>query len=195
MKMAEIVKVFHYEVISERPLDRLSDFHSHRRLKVFLHKGTKCVSCDRVGTRLIKGKGRGGVHWDVYTDDLYPLTVDHIIPRSLGGSEELDNLQPMCADCNFKKGDGKKPFKPQDGFIPKGYIKCTSIEDVNVLIGKAVWKRPSTKAKGKNKRVYQLGTISQIVANPDTNIISALIVEKPDVFYQLQKLFILKETV
>lgn len=191
--MTEIVKVFHYEIISERPLDKLLDFHSHRRLKVFLHKGTKCVSCDRVGTRLIQGQGRGGIHWDVYTDDLYPLTVDHIIPRSKGGSDELENLQPMCAECNTGKGNGEKSFKKQEGFVPKGYIKCTSIEDVNVLVGKTVWKLPSAKAKGNKKRVYELGTLSQIVSNPDTKIISAIIAEKPGVFYQLQKLFISKE--
>ena len=32
------------------------------------------------------------------------LTLDHIKPFSLGGSDEPDNLQTMCLSCNSRKG-------------------------------------------------------------------------------------------
>ena len=100
------VKVFHYKVIGELSIDKLKEepFTSHRRLKVFYKKGCKCVSCKKEGKRLIQGvDAKGNLHWDVYDENLYPITVDHIIPKSRGGGSNIENLQPMCAACNTKK--------------------------------------------------------------------------------------------
>lgn len=32
------------------------------------------------------------------------FTTDHVIPRSLGGSDRLDNLVLACVACNSRKG-------------------------------------------------------------------------------------------
>jgi 5-methylcytosine-specific restriction endonuclease McrA len=35
----------------------------------------------------------------------FASTVDHIVPRALGGSNHLSNLVAVCRRCNFGAGD------------------------------------------------------------------------------------------
>lgn len=34
-----------------------------------------------------------------------PNTIDHVIPLSKGGTNNIDNLIPVCVNCNSKKGN------------------------------------------------------------------------------------------
>jgi hypothetical protein len=40
------------------------------------------------------------------------LVVDHRVPRAWGGTNDVDNLQPLCEDCNAGKRDYFKTFSP-----------------------------------------------------------------------------------
>lgn len=49
------------------------------------HKyGDKCLRCGRMDIK---------------------LTMDHVIPLSLGGTHTVDNVQPLCLSCNSSKHD------------------------------------------------------------------------------------------
>ncbi|MFF8484519.1 HNH endonuclease [Streptomyces antibioticus] len=40
------------------------------------------------------------------------LVVDHILPRNWGGDEEIENLQPLCEECNSGMKDHYSDFDP-----------------------------------------------------------------------------------
>jgi len=40
------------------------------------------------------------------------LTKDHVIPFSLMGSDDIENIQPLCMGCNIKKASKCTDFRP-----------------------------------------------------------------------------------
>jgi hypothetical protein len=89
------------------------------RLLTFKVKGVKCVCCGLEGSfflksidRSIDAKGQPIPHPGIWYVNLYAvnptggrilMTMDHILPKSLGGETHVKNLQPMCAPCNQQK--------------------------------------------------------------------------------------------
>lgn len=57
------------------------------RLDVFERDDYRCQMCGRT------------------VDDGIKLHIDHIVPFSKGGSNEMDNLQVLCHECNLAKHD------------------------------------------------------------------------------------------
>lgn len=102
-----------------RPLDwikkrKMFDGHmvklTSSRLRLFSLKGTTCVACGVVGSFFVKERCRGedNYHLNLYAvkDGLEILmTKDHILPKSLGGKNHIDNYQTMCTICNNAKGN------------------------------------------------------------------------------------------
>ena len=87
-------KLFAYEdkhgerIWSHRSTDREAVSGSIR-YQVILRAGRRCESC---GESIEKK----------------PIDVDHIIPRSLGGKNDISNYQALCWECNTNKGNRDK---------------------------------------------------------------------------------------
>lgn len=77
------------------------------RYMLFYQKGTTCVSCGKTGThfKLCGDPDTNRRHFNLFADDGSLLTKDHIVPKSKGGRDHVDNMQTMCEACNHKKGN------------------------------------------------------------------------------------------
>lgn len=96
-----------------KPVERLEEHKTHTRLKVFYNRGIECVknNCHKKGKWIMMTRDVSrGLHLDLYTEDFELMTVDHIIPKSKGGTNHLANKQPMCTKCNSNKSN-KLPEK------------------------------------------------------------------------------------
>lgn len=67
-----------------------------RRLKLrsaaWAESGQRCVYCGKAADKI-----RCGCEWN-------HETIEHIIPRSVGGPNESWNILAACAKCNFSRG-------------------------------------------------------------------------------------------
>ena len=77
------------------------------------NRDPKCVCCGIEGEVLIlelqKSKKEQSPHFNFYgryngDKQLILMTKDHIVPKSLGGTNDHNNLQTMCTICNNLKG-------------------------------------------------------------------------------------------
>lgn len=74
-----------------------------KRFEVFKRDGFHCQYCGRTPPGVV-------------------LHVDHIIPQSADGSDEMENLVTSCCDCNLGKSD-----------VPLGQVPSPLIDKMEVL--------------------------------------------------------------
>lgn len=84
------------------------------RLRTFKFKGTTCQHCKLEATHFAieQWVDQAFPHLNLYGPNCYgsPIrtemlfTCDHLIPKSLGGKDYIDNTQTLCHQCNHGKG-------------------------------------------------------------------------------------------
>lgn len=77
-----------YKLVREKPRSPEADMGISERDRAAILRYGRCAMCGRTPT-----------------DQGVLLQVDHKIPKAWGGSDELENLQPLCEECNRGKKD------------------------------------------------------------------------------------------
>jgi len=62
-----------------------------KRKRIYERYGGRCAICSLTLT----------MDADRSAENDY-IQIDHIVPRHLGGSDDEDNLRPLCRTCNFQ---------------------------------------------------------------------------------------------
>lgn len=83
------------------------------RAKRFGVEGTFTIDewkalCDQYGKRCLNCKRPG---------DYHSLTPDHIVSMSIGGTNHISNIQPVCESCNLSKNNQTIDYRP--GYNPE----------------------------------------------------------------------------
>jgi hypothetical protein len=82
------------------------------RLETFVRKGLTCACCGLKATffaieRNLADAARNGPYhlnlWGVKDGEEILFTHDHVLARSAGGKDTIENTQTMCTVCNFEK--------------------------------------------------------------------------------------------
>ena len=81
------------------------------RLATFKTKGLNCCYCGRTATHFQLDEiynnnktPKGKPHLNLYSGDML-MTKEHIIPKSSGGKDHLDNMETCCEECNQLRSD------------------------------------------------------------------------------------------
>lgn len=83
---------------------------SSHRYHTFVKSGIKCVCCGIEGKYFVKEKFKKdkGYHFNLYAlnenGEEILMTKDHIVAKSKGGKDCIENYQTMCITCNNEKG-------------------------------------------------------------------------------------------
>ncbi len=86
--------VYREDIPRRTDMGKLPPYRTHRHTLYGLYEG-KCAGCRN-------------------TFEFRNLTVDHIVSQHDGGTDHIENLQPLCGACNSMKGKGT-----QEAFIAK----------------------------------------------------------------------------
>lgn len=154
----------------QEQLDRRKrDLHSHfvveksRRGKQVVHRLASRRDAELVSRRAISGRiraivlqpGRCAICGRTPVEDGVKLVVDHKIPLDWGGTNDLENLQPLCEECNSGKKSHFASFAPDISAIRT----ATSFSETHKRIGELL-----KALKGVDVRSDLIGTVASVGA-------------------------------
>jgi len=124
-----------------------------KRFASVMKLGECCVVCGLKRDYVAQGKDNGNsLHWDLYAADGTMMTIDHILPKSKGGKDEIENYQLMCAPCNHQK----------DNFV--------DVEQINKLVQEILSQNEYKRSLENEKFLAQYLTEVQFRSNDFSKI-------------------------
>jgi diadenosine tetraphosphate (Ap4A) HIT family hydrolase len=102
---------------------RLQEFIQKKGLSIWDYRMLETEPVPDSVRYIVLKEGKGRCALCGATKNEQPLDVDHIIPRNKGGSNELSNLQVLCAKCNRSKRD-KDNTDFRDNIEPDNVKDC-----------------------------------------------------------------------
>jgi uncharacterized protein YdaU (DUF1376 family) len=106
--------------------------------------GSRCVKCGAEG------------------DDI--LVRDHIVPVYKGGSDTIDNIQPLCKACNLSKGAEVKDYRPPTWREHKTFAKALLRSNAMTV----AQSNTPTELRSKKEEVREEVTSPGAVTTPTT---------------------------
>jgi 5-methylcytosine-specific restriction endonuclease McrA len=118
-----------YSFDCAREYEKTESRARNRRLRAQNPERTRVLQAAKTARRYARRRGAGGSHtaeeWAALCQAYgnmclrcgatgRPLTRDHVVPLVLGGTNTIDNLQPLCFGCNSAKG-GRKTIDYREG--------------------------------------------------------------------------------
>jgi 5-methylcytosine-specific restriction endonuclease McrA len=101
---------------SLRSRSRLLRWHNHAairqiRAQMLEEQVNRCLYCGRL--MILAEKSEYAEQFD------FTVTIDHITPISMGGTEDPENLAVVCYQCNQERGDGSfvRMLVNRDGWV------------------------------------------------------------------------------
>ena len=145
------------------------------RLLCYKHNGVVCSECGKNGVVILAqrypiDKSAHINFYSIETDgSLSMMTVDHIIPRSMGGKNHHKNYEPMCQECNLKKGNDCS-LKDLLDYNLKLLNSAKNEKDFSGILKKILKIRSvalsnGVKYKLKNIRKEQLFELKKLIKN------------------------------
>lgn len=102
---------------------------SEKRLKIYQRDGFACVKCGRTKK----------------------LTLDHILPKDKGGTDDIGNLQTMCVYCNSLKSNFEEKWWHK--FMP--FAHHTEINKLRNELLAAMSAKDGLVKQGLEKKIIQ----------------------------------------
>jgi hypothetical protein len=111
-----------FEILKKEKKDRLvhgrqvSGCSGWKLFKSLEGQPIKCWECGCVADRWVADKGRNDLVgppvlnlYGTRDGNVVLMNRDHIIPKSTGGTDFIENLRPACEICNGKRGNQLTP--------------------------------------------------------------------------------------